>query len=65
MNLDVFLGEAMTWFQPNYWHFVRKIHRSVVDSHHQGPVMQSFDGIFVSLDTISNKQQSDRWNETP
>ena len=49
----------------HYWHFVRDIHQSLVDSPHQGPVMLSFDIFFdVSLNKPLNKQLSCQWFDT-
>ena len=50
---------------PHYWHFVRGIHRSPVDSPRKAPVMQIFDDFFVlSLNKLWNKQSNFRWFET-
>ena len=50
------LHDYIIW---NYWPFVRGIHQSLVDSHHKGPVMWSFDVLVVdSLKNLMNKQSS-------
>ena len=49
----------------HYWSSVRGIHGSPVNSPHEGPVMQTFDGSnVVSLNKLLNKPPSYRWFET-
>ena len=53
---------AMTWKHfPDYWHFVRVIHLSQVDSHRIETVMRSLGVLFIgSLNMLLRKQSSCR-----
>ena len=54
--------DVIKWKQfLRYWPFVRRIHRSLVNSPHE-PVTQSFDVLF---DLRLNERLSKRWFETP
>ena len=52
--------DVVSWKRfPDYWHFVRWNHQSLVDSPHEGSVMQSF-YVIGSLDKMLNKLSSCR-----
>ena len=64
-NIHRLYNNIMTWKRlKHYWPFVMGIHRSPVDSRHNGRVMYSFEAFFViSLNKLLNKQSSYRWHD--
>ena len=58
----IYQYDEMPWKPTKYkWPFVRRIHKSTVDSLHKGPGTRNFD--FFPL--VLNRHSSCRWFETP
>ena len=47
-----------------YWPFVRRLHRSPVNSPHKGPVMRTLMSLRCAPHKLLNKQSNDLWSET-